>query len=189
MPKNVILHGDCRSVLRTFESDTFGSLVTYPPAGINFMGNKWDSYGAGLKAFQDFLVEVFTEVIRVMKPGALGLVWSLPRTSGHVQVALEQAGFELRDGITHFDDKSEQAKAFLLTLSDDQLELLLRLPQNDPFLLHIFGQGRPSGTDLRKAVEAAKAGNPEAWKEWNTTLKPAAEIWWISPQAPLGYPR
>jgi site-specific DNA-methyltransferase (adenine-specific) len=36
-----------------------------------------------------------------MKPGAHGLVWALPRTSHWTATALEDAGFEIRDVITH----------------------------------------------------------------------------------------
>jgi len=37
------------------------------------------------------------EALRVMKPGAHGLVWALPRTSHWPATALENAGFEIRD--------------------------------------------------------------------------------------------
>ncbi len=38
---------------------------------------------------------------RVMKPGAYGFVWAIPRTSHWTGVALEDAGFQVRDVVTH----------------------------------------------------------------------------------------
>jgi DNA modification methylase len=52
-------------------------------------------------AFIAFLSRVMGECLRVMKPGAFGLVWALPRTSHWTAAALEEAGFEIRDVIYH----------------------------------------------------------------------------------------
>lgn len=51
--------------------------------------------------FRDFLGHVFRECLRVLKPGGHALVWALPRTSHWTGAALEDAGFEVRDVITH----------------------------------------------------------------------------------------
>ncbi len=61
------------------------------------MGKDWDS-GSN---FISKMTEIFKETLRVLKPGAHGLVWALPRTSHWTATALEQAGFEIRDVITH----------------------------------------------------------------------------------------
>jgi DNA modification methylase len=50
-------------------------------------------------AFIAFLSRVMRECLRVLKPGAFGLVWALPRTSHWTATALEEAGFEIRDVI------------------------------------------------------------------------------------------
>jgi len=52
-------------------------------------------------AFIAFLVPIFSECLRVLKPGAHGLVWALPRTSHWTATALEDAGFEIRDVGVH----------------------------------------------------------------------------------------
>ena len=49
----------------------------------------------------NFMECVMAEVLRVLKPGAHGFVWALPRTSHWTATALEDAGFEIRDIITH----------------------------------------------------------------------------------------
>lgn len=73
------------------------SLITDPPAGISFMGKKWDSS----KDFIGKMTGIYRECLRIMKPGAHGLVWAIPRTSHWTATALELAGFEIRDQICH----------------------------------------------------------------------------------------
>lgn len=47
------------------------------------------------------MTEIYKECLRVLKPGAHGLVWALPRTSHWTATALENAGFSVRDVISH----------------------------------------------------------------------------------------
>lgn len=51
--------------------------------------------------FIEYISSIMEECYRVMKPGAFGLVWALPRTSHWTAIALEEAGFEIRDCIYH----------------------------------------------------------------------------------------
>lgn len=77
------------------------SLVTDPPAGISFMGLDFDKDKGGRDKWIAWLCEIMTEAKRLLKPGAHGLVWALPRTSHWTMMALENAGFEIRDVIHH----------------------------------------------------------------------------------------
>ena len=52
-------------------------------------------------AFVHALTPIFAECLRVLKPGAWGLVWALPRTAHWTTTALEDAGFEIRDVLLH----------------------------------------------------------------------------------------
>lgn len=88
-------------MLRTLEDNSVDSLVTDPPAGISFMGKEWDHHKGGRKEWVAWLESVMRECLRVLKPGAHGLVWALPRTAHWTATALEDAGFEIRDCITH----------------------------------------------------------------------------------------
>jgi DNA modification methylase len=47
------------------------------------------------------LTEILIECRRVLKPGAFALLWAIPRTSHWTATALEDAGFEIRDVISH----------------------------------------------------------------------------------------
>lgn len=119
--------GDCREVLATLEPDSIDSVVSDPPYGLEFMGAKWDSFGevvddpatvGGFQdgnggnaysrsrirvghqkpmAYQEFMFEVASGLLRVMKPGAYGLMFGGTRTYHRVACALEDAGFEIRD--------------------------------------------------------------------------------------------
>jgi site-specific DNA-methyltransferase (adenine-specific) len=139
-----VVHGHSLEQLKSLKENSLDSMVTDPPAGIAFMGKAWDSYDS-LHHFQEDLAVIFKEALRVLKPGAHGLVWALPRTSMFTGMALIDAGFEVRDTV-----------------------------------LHLFGSGMPKGQNIAKAIE--KTGESEAakqWEGWNTTLKPAHEVWWL----------
>jgi hypothetical protein len=51
--------------------------------------------------FVTFMHAIMVEVLRVLKPGGHALVWAIPRTSHWTATAIEDAGFEIRDVITH----------------------------------------------------------------------------------------
>src|SRR5690606_35929677 len=94
-------HGDCLTLLKSLDSSSIDSLVTDPPAGISFMGKEWDDDKGGRKQWIAWMTEVMAECLRVLKPGAHGLVWARRRTSHWPATALEDAGFEVRDVVTH----------------------------------------------------------------------------------------
>src|SRR5438445_469832 len=53
------------------------------------------------RAFVSFLAAVMAQCLRVVKPGGHAIVWAIPRTSHWTATALEDAGFDVRDVITH----------------------------------------------------------------------------------------
>ena len=124
MPDNQLLHGDSREVLKTLATASVDSVVTDPPSGISFMSKKWDnpdSYelGEGVEAkgdrakFVEMLRSIMAEALRVLKPGGHAFVWALPRTSHWTALALEDAGFDLRDCVYHvFGCLSEDTEMF-----------------------------------------------------------------------------
>lgn len=84
-----VLHGDVIEKLQEIPDNTFDALLSDPPYSLNFMGLDWDKAIPG--------TDVWGEVLRTMKPGAFGLVFGGTRTFHRLAVALEDAGFELRD--------------------------------------------------------------------------------------------
>ena len=52
-------------------------------------------------AFVGFLPAAMAGCLRVLKPGGHAFVWALPRTAHWTAWAVEEAGFEIRDVVTH----------------------------------------------------------------------------------------
>jgi DNA modification methylase len=88
-----VVLGDCRDVLRTLADNSVDSVVTDPPYEIGFMGRSWDSTGIA------YDVTVWDECLRVLKPGGHILAFGGSRTWHRLAVAVEDAGFEIRDSI------------------------------------------------------------------------------------------
>jgi len=85
--------GDCREVLKHLPDNSVDSVVTDPPYELNFMNRKWDNTGVA------YDVTVWQECLRVLKPGGHVLAFGGSRTWHRLAVAVEDAGFELRDSI------------------------------------------------------------------------------------------
>lgn len=86
-----ILVGDCLELLRQMPDNSVDSIVTDPPYGLSFMGKKWD--------YDVPAVEVWTECLRVLKPGGHLLAFAGTRTQHRMAARIEDAGFEIRDMI------------------------------------------------------------------------------------------
>ncbi len=69
------------------------SVVTDPPYELGFMGKSWDSTGI---AFQK---ETWELALQLLKPGGHLLAFGGSRTYHRMAVAIEDAGFEIRDQI------------------------------------------------------------------------------------------
>lgn len=93
--------GDSSVVLNTLARESVDALIIDPPAGISFMGKSWDHDKGGRSEWIKWFSGIMKQAFDVMKPGAHGLVWALPRTSHWTATACEDAGFEIRDVVTH----------------------------------------------------------------------------------------
>ena len=83
--------GDCLDRLETLPDNSVDSIVTDPPYGLSFMGNKWD--------YDVPSIDVWKQCLRVLKPGGHLLSFSSARTYHRMTVNVEDAGFEIRDQI------------------------------------------------------------------------------------------
>lgn len=170
--------GDCRDVLRTLPDNSVDSVVTDPPYELGFMGKKWDNSGIA------YDVTVWAECLRVLKPGGHVLAFGGSRTWHRLAVAVEDAGFELRDSIawlygSGFPKSLDVSKAIdkKAGAERDRIELV--------------GGALNSGTangwngSSEHSPSAKLAGtkqdeNPitaeaKEWQGWGTALKPAFE--------------
>jgi len=84
-----LILGDCLEAMAEMEPDSVDAVVTDPPYGLGFMGKKWDVMPPG--------GEVAAAMLRVLKPAHYLLAFGGTRTHHRLMVALEDAGFEIRD--------------------------------------------------------------------------------------------
>lgn len=89
----MILNLDCRHGLAMLPDNSVSAIVTDPPYEIGMMGRAWDRSGIAHD------VAMWREALRVLKPGGHILAFSGSRTYHRMAVAIEDAGFEIRDQI------------------------------------------------------------------------------------------
>lgn len=82
---------NCREAMAAMDAESIDAIVTDPPYGLSFMGKDWDHGVPG--------VEFWTEAMRVAKPGTHLLAFGGTRTYHRLAVAIEDAGWEIRDCI------------------------------------------------------------------------------------------
>lgn len=88
-PRFTLYVGNSLDVLPTLPPSSVDSIVSDPPYGLSFMGKDWD-HGVPGEAF-------WREALRVAKPGAHLLAFGGTRTFHRLAVAIEDAGWEIRD--------------------------------------------------------------------------------------------
>lgn len=167
---------DCLAHMKTMDDSSVDALITDPPAGISFMGKDWDSGNNFIPA----MTEIFKETLRVLKPGAHGLVWALPRTSHWTATALEGAGFEIRDVITHLFGtgfpKSHNISKSIDKEAGAEREVVGKSAASRPNAQNHVVVARSAFSGDAKitcpATELAKK-----WQGWGTALKPSNERW------------
>ena len=88
--------GDCCTVMSDMEENSVDAIVTDPPYGLAFMNKEFDKLGDG-PAQQAWHLRWAKEALRVLKPGGHIICFGGSRTYHRVAVAIEDAGFEIRD--------------------------------------------------------------------------------------------
>ena len=105
---------DAAGFLDSLAAGSVDALVTDPPAGIGFLGHAWDGPRGGMGPWVVWLAAILAKGKRVLRPGAHALVWALPKRSHWTALALEIAGYEIRDVITHIQGQGMPKHASLL---------------------------------------------------------------------------
>lgn len=177
---SLTLHeGDCLEVMASLPENHFDVIVTDPPYHLTsivkrfggdgaaeakhgtdglfqrsakgFMGKTWDG---GDIAFRS---ETWVAALRVLKPGGHLVAFSAPRTYHHMALAIELAGFEMRDAILSLYSASDEWRAFLDSLTPDQIGGLARAcaTADTPLLAWLYGCGFPKSHDVSKAIDKA----------------------------------
>ena len=90
---NKIYLGDNIELLKQLEVNSIHSCVSDFPYNLGFMGRKWDT----ITNYYDWCYQRAIELFRVMKPGAICLIFGGTRTHHRLVCAFEDAGFQIKD--------------------------------------------------------------------------------------------
>jgi site-specific DNA-methyltransferase (adenine-specific) len=201
----VTLHaGDCREMIRDIPDASIDSVVCDPPyalvsiskrfansprnertenignpygrTGAGFMGKKWDN---GEAAFAETF---WAEVLRVLKPGGHVLAFSGTRTYHRLAVAIEDAGFEIRDQIgwaygSGFPKSHDVSKGIDKRAGADR-EVVGTVRAGIARSARKGGEivGARAFEELKQSPITVPATPAAAyWEGWGTALKPAWE--------------
>ncbi len=159
--------GDCISIMRTLPEASVDAIVTDPPYGIGFMSADWDADVPG----HDFAAEA----LRVLKPGGHIVAFAATRTVHRLAVALEDAGFEIRDMNSWLQWQGFPKSLSVSKAVDDRLGHREDRPVVGKHKVDMGGLG---GKRLGKGggdITASATEEAKRWDGWGTALKPAQE--------------
>lgn len=175
-----LLLGDSLSLLRQLPTNTIDAIITDPPYGIRIVNQKWD--------YDVPSVDVWSECLRLLKPGGHLLSFAGTRTQHRMAVNIENAGFEIRDMIAWVYGSGMPKSADISKVIDKAAgvnrEVIGRYKRPDgtprnyeewnksngvlPFDAHKYqSQGCP--------VTAPATEDAKKWNGWGTALKPSLE--------------
>jgi DNA modification methylase len=163
--------GDCRDVLKGLPNNSVDSIVTDPPYELGFMGKKWDNTGIA------YDVTVWAECLRVLKPGGHILAFGGSRTWHRLAVALEDAGFELRDSIAWIYGSGFPKSLDVSKAIDKKSGYEGDVIGSETVDVGIQGGSMHAGRSQKLEEREIRELSPEAkqWQGWGTALKPAFE--------------
>ncbi|NCD07300.1 MAG: site-specific DNA-methyltransferase, partial [Spirochaetia bacterium] len=170
--ENKIILGNCLDKLKELKDNSVDSIVTDPPYELGFMGKKWDNTGIA------YNVDMWKECLRVLKPGGYLLSFGGTRTYHRMAVAIEDAGFEVRDMI-EWVYGSGFPKSLNIGKAVDKLQGNVR----EVVGVRTDGVGSDSGSgrynlnngksEMKTIYDETKGNSP--YEGWGTALKPAHE--------------
>ena len=174
-----IFHGNCLDHMLFMEDNSVDAIVTDPPYGLSFMGKKWDYDVPG--------VDIWTECLRVLKPGGHLLAFAGTRTQHRMAVRIEDAGFEIRDMIawvygSGFPKSLDVSKA-LDKAAGAEREVVgidhryVGMGDRAKRALGTIAPGKSQGVvGDPSQITAPTTDAARQWQGWGTALKPALEM-------------
>ena len=163
--------GNCKELIKDLEDNSIDSIVTDPPYELGFMGKKWDNSGIA------YDVELWSECLRVLKHGGHLLAFSGSRTYHRMAVAIEDAGFEIRDQI-QWVYGSGFPKSHNIGKAIDKMQGAERVVIESIFRGNNGGKKNGiMGQTVPRIDKITAPATPDAkqWDGWGTALKPAHE--------------
>jgi site-specific DNA-methyltransferase (adenine-specific) len=167
---------DAWEVLDSLPENSIDAVVTDPPYEIGFMNKGWDNTGVA------FDRTTWEKVLRVLKPGGHILAFNHSRTFHRMAVAIEDAGFEIRDTImwlygSGFPKSHDISKAIDRQAGVEREVLGYVEPFGRENRSGKGGDWHDTGNGGLKEKEITAPATEEAkqWEGWGTALKPAYE--------------
>ena len=165
--------GDCIATMRErIPDNSIHAIVCDPPYGIGFMGRNWDVSVPG--------EEWARECLRVLLPGGHLVAFAATRTVHRLGVAVEDAGFELRDMVAWqnyqgFPKSLDVSKAIDANLGAERR--VVARGQSGKTAIGGSGLRALGGTDgeLGHDITAPATEDAKKWNGFGTALKPAFE--------------
>lgn len=169
--KNTVHCADCLTFMKDIPDNSIDSIITDPPYELGFMGKSWDNTGIANNK------DMWAECLRVLKPGGHLLAFSGTRTYHRMAVAIEDAGFEVRDMI-EWVYGSGFPKSLNIGKAVDKLQGNKRKS-----LGTTKGVGNNNTESMNSGVSKSSEFNHEyeltkgtsEWEGWGTALKPSHE--------------
>jgi site-specific DNA-methyltransferase (adenine-specific) len=171
-----VLEGDCRVVMATLDAESIDAIVTDPPYELRFMGRGWDGTGVAYDP------ETWKQALRVAKPGAFLLAFGGTRTFHRMVVAIEDAGWEIRDCLvwayaSGFPKGGDLGRAMDAKAGVERPQRLVATRTGNSERRGQGEQGATYGDAHGGFTDTSEPVTPDAqkWTGWSTTLKPAWE--------------
>jgi DNA modification methylase len=178
-----VMVGSCLDRMRELPDASVDAVVTDPPYELGFMGKSWDSSGIA------FNTDVWAECLRVLKPGGHLLAFGGSRTWHRIAVAVEDAGFQIRDSVawlygSGFPKSLDVSKAIDKAAGVEREVIGEKFsPDGIPYASRRVNASGPAvggnafgdygdGGHLETAPATDDAVK---WQGWGTALKPAFE--------------
>ena len=166
----LLLNGDCIEQMQKLidEGVQVESVVTDPPYELGFMGKSWDASGIA------FDKKTWELAFQLLKPGGYLLAFSASRNYHRMAVAVEDAGFEIRDQIMWIYG-SGFPKSLNIGMGVDKKQGNERVAVGERTRnVKPFDDDNGWNSNNTTGNHIYTKGNTE-WEGWGTALKPAHE--------------
>lgn len=161
--------GNSLHLLKLLPTASIDSVVCDPPYELGFMGKDWDRSGIAYR------VDLWREVLRVLKPGGHLLAFGGTRTYHRMTVAIEDAGFEIRDSLhwvygQGFPKSLNVSKAIVNRLG--HVREVIREEKQYGKSKSRESLGEYAG---KWKVTLPSSDQAKQWEGWGTAMKPSHE--------------